>query len=384
MANPEHLEILKRGVDEWNAWRDGHRGIQPDLTGADLRGANLEDADLQGAILRGADLGQAVLVNAFLANADLYGANLSGAELDLVFASEAIFTTAHLTGASLLGARLHGAYLARADLRRAGLSGAKLYDADLNQANLAGAHLAGAHLSGADLSRADLTGANLSYTNLEGARLVQTTLTDCTLSGSRVYGVSVWDALGQPCAQRNLVVTPHGEAQVTTDNLVVAQFVHLLLNNENFRDIINSITARVALILGRFTPERKRVLDALRDELRKRNLTPVLFDFEVPADRDMTETVTLLARMARFIVADLTDPASIPLELQAIAPDVAVPIRSIVHKDQEPFSMFVTLKKYHWVLDPYQYDGLEQLIADLDGEVIAPAEAKREELDSTR
>ena len=37
------------------------------------------------------------------------------------------------------------------------------------------------------------------------------------------------------------------------------------------------------LILGRFTPERKAVLDALREELRKRDYLPILFDFDVPA-----------------------------------------------------------------------------------------------------
>jgi hypothetical protein len=55
------------------------------------------------------------------------------------------------------------------------------------------------------------------------------------------------------------------------------------------------------LILGRFTDERKAVLDALREELRKRDYVPILFDFSVPATRDITETISLLARMARLL-----------------------------------------------------------------------------------
>ena len=61
------------------------------------------------------------------------------------------------------------------------------------------------------------------------------------------------------------------------------------------------------LILGRFTDERKAVLDALREELRKRNYLPILFDSSVPATRDITETVSLLARMARFVVAEVLE-----------------------------------------------------------------------------
>ena len=38
VANPEHLEILRRGVKEWNAWRAEHPEIRPDLNGAYLEG----------------------------------------------------------------------------------------------------------------------------------------------------------------------------------------------------------------------------------------------------------------------------------------------------------------------------------------------------------
>ena len=78
----------------------------------------------------------------------------------------------------------------------------------------------------------------------------------------------------------------------------VAQFVYLLLHNEKIRDVIDTITSKAVLILDCFTDERKAVLDALREELRKRNYLPILFDFNVPATRDITETVSLLARMA--------------------------------------------------------------------------------------
>ena len=62
--------------------------------------------------------------------------------------------------------------------------------------------------------------------------------------------------------QKNLVITPQGEPEITADNIEVAQFVYLLLHNEKLHGIIDTITSKVVLILGRFTPERKAVLDA--------------------------------------------------------------------------------------------------------------------------
>ena len=60
----------------------------------------------------------------------------------------------------------------------------------------------------------------------------------------------------------------------------------LLLNNQKIRTVIDAITSEVVLILGRFKEERKSVLDAIKDELRKRNYTSILFDFDKPSSRN--------------------------------------------------------------------------------------------------
>ncbi len=39
MANPEHLKILKQGVEAWNQWREQNPQTKPDLSGVDLGGA---------------------------------------------------------------------------------------------------------------------------------------------------------------------------------------------------------------------------------------------------------------------------------------------------------------------------------------------------------
>jgi uncharacterized protein YjbI with pentapeptide repeats len=172
----------------------------------------------------------------------------------------------------------------------------------------------------ANLFEANLFKANLSGADIQGALLVRADLTGADLTGGRVHGVSAWNLKLEGAKQKNLVITEAPEPEITVDNIEVAQFIYLLLHNEGIRNIIDTVTSKAVLILGRFTDERKVVLDALREELRKRDYLPILFDFAVPATRDITETVSLLARMARFIIADLTDPTSIPKELEAIVP----------------------------------------------------------------
>jgi hypothetical protein len=268
-----------------------------------------------------------------------------------------------------------------ADLRTADLRGADLRWVSLFKARLGEANLSGASLCHANFTRANLSGANLGEADLRLAILVESDLTGANLTGSRIYGVSAWDLKLESVKQQNLVITPRGEPSIAVDNIEVAQFIYLMLNNQKVRDVIDTITSKAVLILGRFTAERKSVLDAIREELRRRDYLPILFDFDKPANRDLTETISLLARMARFIVADITDARAIPQELNVIVPDLpSVPVQPLLLREAGEFGMFEHYARYPWVLPLYRYETQDQLIAALGEHVIAPAERKALEL----
>jgi Pentapeptide repeats (8 copies) len=163
-----------------------------------------------------------------------------------------------------------------------------------------------------DLSWAHLDGADLSRANMNGAYLVGTHFEDANLDDCWIYGISAWDVHLDGARQTNLRITPPEESEISVDNLQVAQLLYLILHNEEFRTVIDTLSSKVVLLLGRFSPDRKAVLDGLRDGLRACGYVPVLVDFANPTSKSTSETVILLARMARFVVADLTDPASIP------------------------------------------------------------------------
>jgi hypothetical protein len=152
MANPEHVNILKEGVEAWNQWRrkDPDRG--------DLSGAVLSRTFLNGADFRRVDLSDANLSGAFLIAANLGAAKLSGADL----------RGANLGGADLSGAKLSGANLREANLTGADLSGANLIDANLRAANLRGANLRRAYLLSTNLTSTKIAGANFTDSRMTG------------------------------------------------------------------------------------------------------------------------------------------------------------------------------------------------------------------------
>ena len=246
-------------------------------------------------------------------------------------------------------------------------------DADLTER----VQLRHAYLVGADLRRANFREADLANANLEGALLVETDFRNATLTGCHLYGSAAWDVRLEDSIQSNLITKPKDQPAIQVDDLEVAQFIYLLLNNKKVRHVIDALTSKVVLILGRFTEERKAVLEVIRNELRKRDYLPVLFDFERPVSRDLTETISTLAHMARFVIADITDAKSILQELQRIVPDLpSVPVQPLLLASQQEYAMFEHFRRYPWVLEPVLYDDQATLLAELSEKVIAPAEAK--------
>jgi uncharacterized protein YjbI with pentapeptide repeats len=392
MANEQLLEILRQGADAWNAWREDNRhklrSDHPvDFTGANLQGANLSGANLSGADLYGASLPIANLTGANLSRAhvsraDLSGANLTGANLTRAVLSQSDLTAANLTRANLTRAALTRAELSNANLTGANLSGARLFGAGLFEANLSRANLTEACLASAELLRADLTGADLSGADLTSAQFIRTCLDGANLNGCRIYGVSAWDVVFDAnTQQRGLVITPEDQPSITVDDLEVAQFIYLLLNSKRIRHIIDTLTSKVVLILGRFTPARKPILDLLREGLRKRDRLPVIFDFDQPLTRDTHETITTLARMARYVIADITDAKSIPQELVSIVEQLpSVAVRPILQEGSQPWGMYGHIKRYPWVLPLHTYSAQGILTSHLDADIITPVEAKVAEI----
>jgi hypothetical protein len=345
MANDRHVDILKQGSLVWNDWRILNREARIDLSGVDLTGLVLSGADLRDAMLMRSDLKEVDLTNAKLNSANFRGARLERANLSNTEAGWTIFC----------GANLSSATLDNADLTCSDFYGANLKDASLR-------------------------GADLSY-----ARFIETNLEGADLEGASIYGISAWRLKLEGANQSRLVIRCHDEPVITVDDLEIAQWVYVLINNERIRNVIDGITSKAVLILGRFTPERKLVLNMLREELRQRHYVPILFDFEKPSSRDLTETVTLLARMARFIIADITDPSSVPHELYALVPDLrSVPVQIVLQKPAKPYAMLADLYDYSWVLPPYYYNNVGELIESLSEKIIDPAVKKAEEIRERR
>ncbi len=343
MANPEHLAKLNEGVDEWNAWRKRKKVKSPDLSKAILNDRPLHKYNLQGANL----------MQASLVDCHLRGANLDGADLQR---------------ANLLRASFGDTSLVGANLTRVSAMVTNFSLADMTRAQLSSANLMFSRFKSTKLFQANFIGANLNQTIF-----VDTDLREANLNGCAVYGISAWNVKLRDTKQNGLIITRKGQPEVRVDDIEIAQFVNLLLNHQNLRKVITTVGEKSVLILGRFT-ERKELLEAMHRKLQELGYLPIIFDFPRPTDRDLTETVKVLAGMSLFVIADVTNPRSVPLELQATVPDYQIPFVPICQRGQPSFGMFDDLpKKYNWVMDLLEYDSQATLMAAFEKKVVKPA-----------
>ena len=243
---------------------------------------------------------------------------------------------------------------------------------DLREANLSGANL-----SEADLNDTDFSGADLSRANLSRASLVRTRLSATTMTGAMVYGVLVWDVeTDDETKQTGLIITPDDRSTIMVDDLEVAQFIYLLVNRDKIRNVINTVTRKGVLLLGRFGDGGLVLLRALAAWLRmpeNGGYLPLMFDFPRPESKTYTEAVRTSASLARFVIVDLSGP-SVPQEITATVDLYEIPFVPILEEKREDWSMFKDFLVKERVLKPVRFTDRNHLLQLLAREVIAPAE----------
>ena len=161
----------------------------------------------------------------------------------------------------------------------------------------------------------------------------------------------------------------------SVDNLQVAQFFYLLLHNPSIRDVIDTVGRKGVLLIGRLTGTGGDVLRAIRDDLRNRyERVPIMFEFAALPTQETTRTLSTLAHLSRFVIADLTDAQSVLQELTLIVKDlITLPVQLLLQESAPMPPMIDGLLMSQSVLRPYRYSTKERLLEDLATKVIGPA-----------
>jgi hypothetical protein len=185
--------------------------------------------------------------------------------------------------------------------------------------------------------------------------------------------------LTRTVATRQRAVRHEDHAQVTSSLQRVRE-----LDGMNFGEILSELTRRRVLILGRFSARRLPVLRAIKKHLASHanGYLPELFTYQRPDSRDLDEAILGFAAMSRFVIADLSEPRSIPQELRAIIPALmSVPVVPIINQRGREFATFAALARRPNVAQPtLRYENVDDLVEKLDRQVVPAAEALKEQL----
>jgi|LGOV01.1.fsa_nt_gb uncharacterized protein YjbI with pentapeptide repeats len=333
MANEEHIKILKLGIREWNQWRKVYPKIRPDLSGINF-------------------------YDVFPGSNDMY---------DIPAIEGANFDDCNLRNAEMRDREFNNCSFISAELHMADLCFAYFYNCQFNDTRMRLSRIGSTIFSGCIFCESDLSyssAENTSFTNcyiertkFKSVHFVKADFTESRIIKCNVYGISSWDMILENTIQEDIYIMEDEDDLLSVDDIELAQFIYMMIENKNLRRIIDTITSSVVLILGRFTTERKKILDRIKLQVREHGLIPILFDFEGPDSRDVTETVKVLANISRFVIADLTDAKSIPQELMIIVPtSPSLVIYPILAETEREYGMYSFFDNYSWVKEITKYN----------------------------
>jgi CHAT domain len=178
----------------------------------------------------------------------------------------------------------------------------------------------------------------------------------------------------------------HRQNEIRADRIQTidaVQSVMQKLDGEGVSRVLSDVASRTVVILGRFKPERKSILDFIRRWIATppSSYVGLVFDFEQPRDRTMLESVLRFAAVSRFVIADLSDPKWVLAELQQIVRNFrSLPIVPIIQWEEDEKDAVAEFEGYPWVHSVVRYRDLAHLEQILQSQVIEPAEQLYDDL----
>jgi len=322
----EFINLLKNNAVEWNEWRRITKQIPP------LRGVNFVSELMKG-------------------KKDIYdlprfdGIDFSAVDLHMASLRNCSFENCCFDDAKITASDLVDSYFVNCAFKNVNMRLSKLGSATFD-----GCIFENSDLSYCSAGNTSFRNSKFIKTALEHVSFIANDFSNTELLDCSVYGISSWDLNLEGSIQKNLIITRKDQPAITVDNIELAQFLYLIINNAKLRNIIDSITSKVVLILGNFSPERKTVLDEIREKLRYYDYIPVMFDFDKPVSRSLTETIYTLAHISRFVIADLSSVQSVGHELATIIPKLpSVTFYPLLVNGDNEYAMFNDLLVYNWV-----------------------------------
>jgi uncharacterized protein YjbI with pentapeptide repeats len=285
VANPEHVEVLREGVEALAFWRAQNPETPLDLTCADLSGWKL-----CGALLGEADFREAVLVEADLSEADLRAADFAGADFRAANLTQLTGHAVQAQGADFRRAVLQGADLRAGNFQGADFRAANLGEVDLRVASLTAADFRRADLHKADLRRADLTEADFQDAHLRDAHFGESQLINVNFARAGLDGVdfdkaivsgTLWNDVDLSEARNLETMIHNGPSSVGVDTIyqsrgrIPASFLRGSGINESFIANASSLAAKALQfhrVLIVHAEEDRPQVERLAQSLQKRGV----------------------------------------------------------------------------------------------------------------
>lgn len=290
------------------------------------------------------------------------GSDMTGSTWSVVDGRQSVFIKCNFASAEMH--RFHGF---QSNFKSSHWTNSILKTSDFRRANFEDCKMDGSTVRGCSFGSATMPfmkwiNFSVADCDLRRAEISDSTFENGKIKDCRIYGLAAWGVKFSQVEQSDLDISSKRDISIKCISVEYGIVISHFLHNESIKKYFETLSDKVVLILGRFTPSRKVFLEIIRYELKNAGYVPVLFDFDKPDTKDLTETVLALALSSRAICADLSDPRCIPHELAVIAPNVTAIIHTLIETGHEPYAMFEDLLgRYRVIRRPLIYGDAEQL-----------------------